>query len=285
MVLKQRELARTFPHKAAQDEVKYVAVPGWPGWPKSARGRDPWVESGCPHSNLKQNRDGTLEDHEMSVRVKCPNPDCRKAYAIASELAGKKVRCRACGQVFRTPASQEPVEAEPGGSCPECGAAMADGAIICVSCGVNVKSGEKIQTEIGSHTPPRESSHGAITDGAVAFRSSSIVNVWAAVDSRTVSWLQKKPREEAVAFAIQVGQVIADDIYPAIKEWMHRDQCFPTIVLADPFSRDNAVNAVRMVSEGGDAYWRRCIGECKSFLCRTGQTEFGGQVAIVVGCR
>ena len=125
----------------------------------------------------------------------------------------------------------------------------------------------------------------ATTDGGIALRSSSIVNVWAAVDTRTISWLQQKPREEAVAFAIQVGQVIADDIYPAIKEWMDRDKCFPSIVMADPFSKDNAVKAVIQTCKGGDAEWRRIIGECKSFLSRTGHTEFGGQVAIVIGCR
>jgi len=125
----------------------------------------------------------------------------------------------------------------------------------------------------------------ATTGGGLTVRASSIVNVWAAVDTRTVSWLQKKPREEAIAFTIQVGQVIADDVYPAIKEWMDRKNCFPSIVMADPFSKDNAVYAVTQVCKEGEPEWRRMIGECKSFLIRTGHTEFGGQVAIVIGCR
>ncbi len=96
-------------------------------------------------------------------------------------------------------------------------------------------------------------SHGSgetTTDGNMALRSSSIVNVWAAVDMRTISWLQQKPREEAIGFAIQVSQVIADDIYPAIKEWMDREKSFPSIIMADPFSQDNVVKVVIQLCKG-----------------------------------
>ena len=112
----------------------------------------------------------------------------------------------------------------------------------------------------------------------------SIQNVWVVVDKRTVAWLQGKPREECFAFAIQSAQVIADEIYPDIKEWMDRDKCMPSIMIADPFSKDNAVEAVVQTCKGGNPEWRRIIGNCESFLTRTGNTEFGGEVAVVVGC-
>jgi hypothetical protein len=81
--------------------------------------------------------------------------------------------------------------------------------------------------------------------------SFSIVNVWAVVDAHTISWLKQKTREEAIVFAIQVCEVIAYDIYSAIKEWMDRDKCFPAIVMAEPFSKHNAVKAVIQACEGG----------------------------------
>jgi hypothetical protein len=91
--------------------------------------------------------------------------------------------------------------------------------------------------------------------------SSSIVNVWAVVDAHTISWLKQKTREEAIVFAIQVCEVIAYYIYSAIKEWMDRDKCFPAIVMAEPFSKHNAVKTVIQACEGGSPEWRRILGK------------------------
>ena len=44
------------------------------------------------------------------IKVRCPNPDCRKVLAVKAELGGKKGRCPMCGQAMTIP------KAPPGGS-------------------------------------------------------------------------------------------------------------------------------------------------------------------------
>jgi hypothetical protein len=88
--------------------------------------------------------------------VTCPG--CQKQYASKPELAGKRVKCK-CGGVLEFPAQPEPVddgaydflEEEPvakpvGGKCPGCGAKTPKEAVICVSCGLNFKTGQKLKT-------------------------------------------------------------------------------------------------------------------------------------------
>lgn len=92
---------------------------------------------------------------------------CGKSYKWKPELAGKKVKCK-CGQIMAAPA-EEPVAAEPevdldglyelaaeekkaskrqreepvGFRCPACHNELAIGAVLCTSCGFNVKTGSR----------------------------------------------------------------------------------------------------------------------------------------------
>ena len=41
----------------------------------------------------------------MAIHVKCPNPACGKEFNLKTEMAGKTVKCAACGQAFQVPAA------------------------------------------------------------------------------------------------------------------------------------------------------------------------------------
>ena len=52
----------------------------------------------------------------MSLSIRCENPDCRKPLRVTDELAGKRVKCPACGQVMSVAAqaaASEPRAFEP----------------------------------------------------------------------------------------------------------------------------------------------------------------------------
>ncbi len=95
---------------------------------------------------------------------------CGKTHSWKPELAGRKARCK-CGSVVTVPAAAPGGEPEldalydlipseqdlkqdvpavavaaNGGACPSCSAAIVPGAVLCVSCGYNFKTGAQMQT-------------------------------------------------------------------------------------------------------------------------------------------
>ena len=103
------------------------------------------------------------------MNVKCPG--CKKVFRAKETLAGKRVKCQSCGAGIDIPQLENDFEAvpvapkpqwkpspgkndvysnpQPGPltkTCPSCGAAMAENAILCVQCGYS-KSG-KLITEV-----------------------------------------------------------------------------------------------------------------------------------------
>ena len=120
---------------------------------------------------------------------------CGKSYKWKPELAGKKVKCK-CGQIMAAPA-EEPVAAEPevdldglyelaaeekkaskrqreepvGFRCPACHNELAIGAVLCTSCGFNVKTGSRG----GAGKPAPITCPGAGGGGAAAVASSNAV--------------------------------------------------------------------------------------------------------------
>ncbi len=101
----------------------------------------------------------------MSIQVIC---ECGKSYKLKDETAGKKVRCPNCQAVIRVPAdmgsaadtsanmpdplpSQEPAKAsrpESGIQCPSCQAPLDENAVICVQCGLDLRTGKKLTTDM-----------------------------------------------------------------------------------------------------------------------------------------
>jgi len=84
------------------------------------------------------------------VQVLCPQ--CKHEYEFKDSLAGKSVRCK-CGNVFTFP-SQPPASHQPSvpGVCPSCGATLAADAVLCVNCGLNLRTG--LQITSASIAPP-----------------------------------------------------------------------------------------------------------------------------------
>jgi len=92
----------------------------------------------------------------MPIPVRC---SCGKTLAVKEEHAGKKVRCPACRAVLEVPA---PPAAQGGRACPGCGGELAGGAVVCVNCGYDTRTGRKLQAAVPSRqrgaerlTPPR----------------------------------------------------------------------------------------------------------------------------------
>jgi hypothetical protein len=110
---------------------------------------------------------------------------CGKKYPFKADLAGRKVKCR-CGHVIAVPApvvkadedslyqlapdpSKEqskgtvlPRQEEDDGSvpCPNCNSPVIAGSVICVACGFNLKTGEKLEG-IGSPVRPAAPASGS----------------------------------------------------------------------------------------------------------------------------
>lgn len=109
---------------------------------------------------------------------------CGKLYAWKPALAGKKARCK-CGALILVPVAAPGSEEDQEGlydlaeddppprprvaamgatqqRCPSCNAGMQVGAVICVTCGFNLKTGRKINTAVG-----RDGASGAVVRPAV----------------------------------------------------------------------------------------------------------------------
>jgi hypothetical protein len=116
--------------------------------------------------------DGAKPGAGASFKVVCPNPQCRAALKLTGPVApGKKLQCPRCGASFRASAptgvgepkaasanasSSRPAPAakaddeyhlapEPERKCPSCQAALAQGAVLCTACGLDLRTGEKVK--------------------------------------------------------------------------------------------------------------------------------------------
>jgi len=118
----------------------------------------------------------------MPIKVKCA---CGKQLSASDKMAGKRVKCPNCAQPISIPALEQnddfddeltlepaaPVanggqnslmdllddadvkHATTGPICPDCGSDMKPDAIICLECGFNVASGERLDTYAGGVNP------------------------------------------------------------------------------------------------------------------------------------
>lgn len=145
----------------------------------------------------------------MSSASKFACDGCGKSYSWKPELAGRRVKCK-CSQVMTVPAS-DPSQSEPapdgfddlyalaegttvetaavtpsafsrGTTCPNCGATMESGAVLCVSCGHNTKTGKKMKTQ--SARGGGGSGGAPVLAGAVAGGGGSAMLGYAALATR-----------------------------------------------------------------------------------------------------
>jgi len=121
---------------------------------------------------------------------KVPCPGCGREYRWRPNAAGKRVECGRCGERFRMPDRPPPPDDDPAdtdevasdaggyeldlpadaaasaapptkpaaakaadGRCPGCGSAVKANAVICLNCGMNLRTGERMQTALGGEGP------------------------------------------------------------------------------------------------------------------------------------
>jgi len=124
--------------------------------------------------------------------------------------------------------------------------------------------------------PKTEVARPGVADSAVAaLKGESIVNVWAVVDEKVANWLGRHDQCGIRGIGVGMAKKIADDAFPAIESWMKATGFAVTILMMEPFDQEEAVELVRKADRG----------ESRTFLVRSGHTQFGGRVAIVLGTK
>jgi len=72
---------------------------------------------------------------------------CNQKLEAPEEYANQVIECPACQKEIIVP-GPEPVQQKASGSnCPGCGAALAEGVVLCMTCGFHTKLGKKIATD------------------------------------------------------------------------------------------------------------------------------------------
>ena len=82
----------------------------------------------------------------MAISVTCT---CGKQFKVKDELAGKRGKCAACGQVLSIPAIPSSAALEkaipaPLRACPACWEALQPNAVICLHCGHDLRTGKQV---------------------------------------------------------------------------------------------------------------------------------------------
>jgi hypothetical protein len=122
----------------------------------------------------------------MPIEVTC---QCGKRLKAKDELAGRTVKCPNCQQPLKIPASQAPAAPiaptpvapagdgfadlfddvgmthQGGPTCPTCKAGVPEGAVICIHCGFNLETGQRLRTNIGSAAGDMDEPAGPVGHG------------------------------------------------------------------------------------------------------------------------
>ena len=73
----------------------------------------------------------------MAIQVECPY--CGKETKVRDELDGKRIKCPGCKKPIV-------VGQDDGGTpCPECDAVIPKGGVLCLTCGYNMRTGQKVK--------------------------------------------------------------------------------------------------------------------------------------------
>ncbi len=199
------------------------------------------------------------------MKVRCP---CGTKLKLPVSAAGRKAKCPKCEKVFRIPElpvpdttstlaadddaggsllddladlqSSAPAPAAPatpaGEACPKCGAAMANGAVLCVSCGFNRQSGRVVRKakEKGAVRKvrlPGSGGRGSVAVGCALSMAGALVGavIWCVVALSTqyeIGWIawalgllagggmvlgckKREPSYGVLAAAIALGGIVA----------------------------------------------------------------------------
>ena len=99
-------------------------------------------------------RKSGVGEHMSDISFNCPK--CQQSLEAPQEYANQDIECPACQQQITVPGPgpvqapvSKPVPQQPaaGKKCPECGAALEEGVVLCMQCGFHLKLGKKIATD------------------------------------------------------------------------------------------------------------------------------------------
>ena len=71
------------------------------------------------------------------IEFKCPH--CGKTYEIEEVEVGRMFECSGCGNLFHAPSQR---------CCPNCQNLLDPGTAVCIRCGYNLETGERLETQI-----------------------------------------------------------------------------------------------------------------------------------------
>jgi hypothetical protein len=83
------------------------------------------------------------------MKLRCPK--CNAVLQVPENLAGSRAKCRACGAILKLPAAGATSAA-----CPSCARPLPPNAVICVSCGLDLKAGAPVETSAAAEEPQVE---------------------------------------------------------------------------------------------------------------------------------
>ena len=109
----------------------------------------------------------------MAISVTC---ECGKQFKVKDELAGKRGKCAACGQVLSIPtlassAALEKATPAPLRGCPACREALQPNAVICLHCGHDLRTGKQVPQAMSTApaAPARPSANVPSSSGLFEF--------------------------------------------------------------------------------------------------------------------
>ena len=109
----------------------------------------------------------------MAISVTC---ECGKQFKVRDELAGKRGKCAACGQVLSIPtlassAALEKATPAPLRACPACWEALQPNAVICLHCGHDLRTGKQVPQAMSTApaAPARPSANVPSSSGLFEF--------------------------------------------------------------------------------------------------------------------
>ena len=92
------------------------------------------------------------------IPVNCPH--CGKEFSVTSDLGGLLATCPYCSRQVTVPVTEEQMQKRSGlqikrpdemagaRRCPACGVSLLDGAVICVKCGFDLRTGKRVSMQI-----------------------------------------------------------------------------------------------------------------------------------------
>ncbi|MBI1830208.1 MAG: hypothetical protein HYR84_02010 [Planctomycetes bacterium] len=96
----------------------------------------------------------------MAERIRFFCPECDRGLSVPPEHAGKRIKCPQCAEAIVVPSEGETAlieqaasEKTPGRTCPSCSAALASEAVLCVQCGLDLRTGKKLASAVSQDKP------------------------------------------------------------------------------------------------------------------------------------